>query len=75
MRKKTFWLVVQSATTGKIDPQLSRRVDGRVGEAEAAAASLRLQLGRDYLVTTETDKQARLYKSYKDFQGTEDALS
>lgn len=68
---KTYWLVVQSAHNGRIDPAKCRRVDGSKKEAELSAAALRLELGNDFLITVETDKEARLYKSYRQFPGSD----
>lgn len=68
---KTYWLVVQSATNVLIDAAKCRRVDGAKKDAEQSAAALRVELGSDFLVTVETDKEARLYKSYRRFPGSD----
>jgi hypothetical protein len=68
---KTYWLIVTTASSPAIIPGLVRRLDGAKRDAEEARARYAQELGPEYLVTVETDKVARLYKSYRQFPGSD----
>lgn len=64
---KTYWLIAIDSDTGKIATHMTRRFDGTKREAEAKRNERQAELGGGYLVVVETDKVARLYKSYRQF--------
>jgi len=68
---KTFWLIVTTTTSPKILTDKVRRVDGTRAEIVKARNDYAEELGEGYIVTAETDAEARAYKSYRQFKGSD----
>lgn len=69
---KTFWLIVTTTTSPKILAGKVRRVDGNAAEVVKARNDYADELGPGYIVTAETDGEARRYKSYRQFKGSDE---
>jgi hypothetical protein len=68
---QTFWLIVTSTASPRILADKVKRVDGTTKEVTDARNQYAVELGEGYIVTAETDREARLYQSYRRFRGSD----